>query len=217
VIILLVEEVIVAEPLNRALSAEIDSRPARSVDTAREAIASSRTLHPKIVVIDDALLGGAGANSGRIREVASDIEVVVMGGSGSGTVLAKALDAGCSGLVPKETQLGGLVSAIRDAIASQVRVAPDPMSILPERLRPHRHVPGIDLTPRELEVLHRLATGEATNEIADALFLSVHTVRNHIANTLSKLHARSRLEAVAIATRDDLIRPRATSRAHSLR
>jgi two-component system, NarL family, nitrate/nitrite response regulator NarL len=205
VIILLVEEDSVGAALSRALSVEADSRVLRAVSTEREAIASSQMLHPTVVVIDNGLPDGTSAKARPMKEATPDIEVVMMTGSGCGAVLTEARGAGCSGFVPKETHLSELVSAIRGVVASQVRVAPDPMAVLLEHLRPHPRAPGGDLTPRELEVLHRLAAGETTNEIADALFLSVHTVRNHIANTLSKLHARSRLEAVAIATRDDLI------------
>jgi DNA-binding NarL/FixJ family response regulator len=54
-------------------------------------------------------------------------------------------------------------------------------------------------------VLSLLAGGRATSEIAEDLHLSIHTVRNHVRNILTKLSARTRLEAVAVATRQGLL------------
>ena len=61
------------------------------------------------------------------------------------------------------------------------------------------------MTRRELEVLDLLAAGKGTTEISELLFISAHTVRNHIQNILGKLEAHSRLEAVAFAQRLSLI------------
>lgn len=65
---------------------------------------------------------------------------------------------------------------------------------------PHPH-----LTPRQTEVLRLLEQGRSTKQIADELHLSVETVRNHIRRLLHTLGAHSRLEAVAIAHRGDLV------------
>ncbi len=64
---------------------------------------------------------------------------------------------------------------------------------------------GLGLTDRELQVLRRLAEGKETSQIADALFISIPTVRNHIQHVLRKLRAHSRLEAVAVARKAHLI------------
>ena len=81
---------------------------------------------------------------------------------------------------------------------------------LAAHLRPRPPTLGADLTERELEVLRLLACGASTDEIVDELVISVHTVRNHIRNILTKLQARSRLEAVAVATRIGLLGTTAT-------
>jgi len=61
------------------------------------------------------------------------------------------------------------------------------------------------LTAREIEVLRLLADGTSTRSIADSLFISVTTTRNHIQNILRKLEAHSKLEAVALALRNHLL------------
>jgi len=68
----------------------------------------------------------------------------------------------------------------------------------PPRIQPH-------LTPRQHQVLHLLARGHSTEQIADELKLSVDTVRNHIRLLLRALGAHSRLEAIAVARRDGLM------------
>ena len=61
------------------------------------------------------------------------------------------------------------------------------------------------LTPREREILHMLATGAGTREVADSLRISPTTVRNHVQNILRKLEVHSKLEAVAKAFRHGLV------------
>lgn len=65
--------------------------------------------------------------------------------------------------------------------------------------------PGDVLTRRELEILRMIATGTGTRAVADKLRVSRATVRNHVQNILGKLGAHSRLEAVAMATRQRLL------------
>jgi DNA-binding NarL/FixJ family response regulator len=66
---------------------------------------------------------------------------------------------------------------------------------------PHPH-----LTPRQNEVLHLLAHGRSTAQIAEELHLSTDTVRNHVRRMLRALGAHSRIEALAVAHRDGLLR-----------
>ena len=61
------------------------------------------------------------------------------------------------------------------------------------------------LTGRELEVLRLVAKGMSNREIADDLFISENTVKNHVRNILEKLHLHSRMQAVMYAVRERLI------------
>jgi two-component system NarL family response regulator len=63
-----------------------------------------------------------------------------------------------------------------------------------------------DLTPREREVLDLLATGATNQDIADQLTISLHTVKSHVRNILSKLHAVNRRDAARLAARQGLLR-----------
>lgn len=87
----------------------------------------------------------------------------------------------------------GLVVGVFTAVTRIQRASLAP-AVAPERL-----------TPRQFEILQLIATGTATGEIAQTLHLSRETVRNHVRALLVKLNAKSRLEAVAIARRDNLV------------
>jgi DNA-binding CsgD family transcriptional regulator len=64
------------------------------------------------------------------------------------------------------------------------------------------------LTPRQLEILQLLAHGKSTSQIAEELYLSKTTVRNHVAHVLAKLGAHTRVQAIVAASRSGLIRMR---------
>jgi len=66
--------------------------------------------------------------------------------------------------------------------------------------------PHPELTPRQNEVLHLIAAGHSTAQIADELSISLETTRNHVRRMLHALDAHSRVEALAVAHRDGLLR-----------
>jgi two-component system NarL family response regulator len=66
-------------------------------------------------------------------------------------------------------------------------------------------VPAPRLTDRELQVLKLVAQGMSNREVAEDLFISENTVKNHVRNILEKLHLHSRMEAVVYAVREKLL------------
>jgi DNA-binding NarL/FixJ family response regulator len=70
---------------------------------------------------------------------------------------------------------------------------------------PARRGLGSDLRPRELEVLRMMAAGVPNKVLAEQLFISLNTVRNHVQSILYKLDAHSKLEAVARAVREGVL------------
>lgn len=209
--VLLVEDQdLVAEALRRAIDAEANLHVVGVVGTVRDAVRSARELRPLVVVMDYGLPDGTGVQAARsIKDESPDIEVIMLTGHGSGATLADALDAGCSGFVPKEAHFSELTNAIVSVTAGQVQVPANLMTQLVSHMHARDDVSPDHLTTRELEVLRHLSCGESTKSISAELFLSIHTVRNHIANVMEKLGAKTRLEAVAIAVRSGLIIMRA--------
>jgi DNA-binding NarL/FixJ family response regulator len=176
---------------------------ARDLAHGRRVVAE---LQPDIVVLDVRLPDGSGIEAiGRLRAAVPGVEVVVLTGFADGALLAGALEAGCAGFVSKGGRFDELVSAIEAVAAGQVRVPAQLLDGLVSHLRPRGALIGHDLTAREREILDLLAAGRSTTEMVSELVVSVHTVRNHVRNVLTKLNASSRLEAVAVASRAGLL------------
>ena len=198
---------VVAEGLSMVLGAQPDLEVVGVAGTVAEVCELAASLRPDVVLMDFALPDGDGvAATAAIKLARPEVKVVMLTSFVDVDVLVAAIDAGCSGFVTKHKAGEELTAAVRLAAEGEALVSPDMLARLLPRLRPSYHGVGADLTPREREVLDLLAQGESKEAIAQRLFLSANTVRNHIQNILGKLGAHSRLEAVATATREGLIR-----------
>ena len=96
-------------------------------------------------------------------------------------------------------------------LPSKFKAAEPEASFAPVALEPvntmGRNGNGVYLTPREVEVLQLVAAGRSNVEIADLLFISAHTVSNHVSNVLAKMNASNRAEAAVTASHLGLLRP----------
>lgn len=159
---------------------------------------------PRVVLMDAVLPDGDGAAAApAVRERSPDTVVLVISGSEYPAVINRAIDSGAAGYLSKSQPLADTIGAIRTAAAGGTAFTYD-------QLRRARAAGAADdggLSEREHEVLQLLADGCSTDEIARALSLSVHTVRNHVRNLTDKLDASSRIEAVAIAHRRGMVSP----------
>ena len=197
---------LVADALVRAFEFEPDLEMVGVATSAGGGVELVRRMRPDVVVMDVRLPDGSGIDAtAAIKAEFPDIEVVMLTGFADGAVLARALEAGCSGFVAKEGRFTELIVTVRAVTSGQVHVPPHLLDGLVAHLRPRQSGLGTDLTGRELEVLRLLASGRSTKAMVEELALSVHTVRNHVRNVLAKLRSTSRLEAVAVATRHGLL------------
>lgn len=111
----------------------------------------------------------------------------------------KALSAGASGYLLKNSTRASLIPALRAVAAGQRWIPQEVASRLAARKLFE------ELTPRELEVLQQLAKGRANKEIADVLNISEYTVKGYLKNILGKLHVADRTEAVTAALQRGII------------
>lgn len=190
-----------------ALKDEADIEVVGTASTAEAGLASVRALRPTVVLLDEILPDMDGTVvAERILSISPETAIIILTGLFDEAVVARALEAGCSGYVTKDKPMHDVVSAIRSAAAGEVSVSPALLSRLFRKMRgsptPGR---GENLTPREMEVLRLLAQGLSNNAIAEQLGLSRSTVRNHASSILQKLQAHSELEAVLIGMRQGIV------------
>lgn len=196
-----------AQALVKALEGESDMHVVGMAGNAAQAAAAARELRPDIVLMDYDLPDGTGATATQAVRMESPSSRVVMVTSFSDEqVLIAAIEAGCSGFITKHKAVEEVVNAVRMVYAGEALISPSMLArLLPRLSRSYRGL-GSDLTPREKEVLELLAQGLSNQAIAERLVISPHTVRNHVQNLLTKLHGHSKLEAVANAVREGIIR-----------
>ncbi|HYR61906.1 MAG TPA: response regulator transcription factor [Actinomycetota bacterium] len=200
------DQAMFAEGLVRLIAAEPDLHVVATVDSAAEAVLAARTHEPDVVVMDYRLRGGDGVTATKqIKNERHQTQVVMLTGFADPSVLIAAMDAGCSGFLTKDQALPEVVNTVRRAHAGEAVADPFVLASILPRLRREPGGGGSALTAREREILMQTAQGRTSQDIADQMTLSVHTVRNHLQAVMRKLEAHSRLEAVAKAVRLGLI------------
>lgn len=197
----------VAETLVRALNAEDGMVVVGVAANATEALDAARRHLPDVVVMDFYLSGGInGAEATRLlRSERPEMNVVMLTGASDESIMLEAIEAGCCGFVTKGNAVNELVGAVNAAYAGESVISPAMLVRLLPKIRSRPQGTASKLTHREMEVLGLLAEGHANTIIAERLFVSLHTVRNHVQNIITKLGAHSKLEAVALAAREGLV------------
>lgn len=174
----------------------------------------ARTTSPDVIVLGQHLAAGdAPTTAARLLEASPSSKLVVLSSRGDSRILLDAFEAGCTGYVTTSQSIDDLLTAVRQVHAGEPYV---PTAMLGSLLPRWGAKPiGADLSDRERQVLDGLARGLTNASLAEELILSVHTIRGHVQRVLMKLGAHSRLEAVAIASREGLVSPRSLGRASS--
>jgi DNA-binding NarL/FixJ family response regulator len=152
-----------------------------------------------LVLTDIGLPGKSGIDLiGDVKPVNGKIQFMVLSVYDDAERVFKALKAGASGYILKNTPADKLIEALQDLhrggspMTSQIAR----MVVTTFRDQPQEVNPADNLSLREKEVLDWLSKGYRYQQIADHLFISIETVRTHIRNIYEKLHARNRTEAL---------------------
>jgi DNA-binding NarL/FixJ family response regulator len=178
-----------------------------------EAIALVERRRPDVVLMDIRMpvLDGLEATRRILDAHAGDVSVIVLTTFDADEHVYAALRAGASGFLLKDTPEAQLLDAIRVVAAGEAIMAPAVTRRLIERFAaqgeahgagsttPNSHGSLDELTAREREVLTEVARGRSNAEIADALIVSSHTIKTHVARTLMKLGLRDRVQLVVFA------------------
>lgn len=159
-----------------------------------EAIEAFRTCLPDITLMDLQMphLSGVEAIAQILKEFPAAKVIVLTTYSGD-VQAVRALKAGARGYLLKSSLRKELLGAIRDVMAGRRRIPAEVAGEIAE------HSTDTDLTPREIEILKGVASGNSNKMIAARLSISEETVKTHMKSVLSKLDANDRTHAVTIA------------------
>jgi NarL family two-component system response regulator LiaR len=165
-------------------------------------LANVAAWKPQIVLLDLLMPGGIDGveTAKRLQKAAPAVKIIALTASMDEARMLAVLRAGASGYVRKDADPEILLDAIRTVAAGRTFIDP-----AVARRAAEGPLPGIDLTPREHEVLRQLARGRSNKDIAATLDVSDETVKTHVANLLGKLGAENRGQAIVHAIRRGLV------------
>src|SRR5436190_4570413 len=178
-----------------------------------DGVTKAQDLAPDVVLMDVRMprVGGIEATR-RLADSMPTCKIIMLTVSDEEDDLYEAIKAGATGYLLKEISIEEVADAVRAVMQGQTLISPSMASKLiqefnnlAKRADEKQQVPAPRLTDRELEVLKLVAKGLTNRDIADALYISENTVKNHVRNILEKLHLHSRMEAVVYAVREKLL------------
>ncbi|HEY9668136.1 MAG TPA: response regulator transcription factor [Coleofasciculaceae cyanobacterium] len=202
-ILLVDDQSLIRQGLRALLELEPDLEVIGEADNGQNAIALVETLHPDVVLLDIRmpLMDGV-AVTREIGQRFPNTRVLVLTTFDDEEYVGQALRYGAKGYLLKDTPSEELAAAIRAVDKGYTQLGPGLFEkAIPKAAPPPTSPPPgwEELTPREKEVLRLIAAGASNREIAEALYISEGTVKNHVTRILSQLGLRDRTQAAIVA------------------
>jgi DNA-binding NarL/FixJ family response regulator len=192
------------EGLRAVLSTEDDLTVVGEAGTGEDAVWLADEMHPDVVLMDLRLPGIDGVAATARIVAGSAARVLVLTTYDGDSDVVRALAAGATGYLLKDTPRDELVLGVRRAARGETVLAPPVAARLVTRVR-GPVVPA--LTPRELEVLQYVARGLSNPDIGRALFIGEATVKSHVTRIFEKLEVNDRTAAVTVAIARGILAP----------
>ena len=177
----------------------------------QDAIDQAMSLKPNIVLMDIhmPIMDGIAATE-KVCLQLPDSQVLMLTTFDDESYIIRSLQAGACGYLLKDIPVHDLARAVKLAHAGVYQLAPEVAGKLVGNLKAAGKsktldISGIDLTKRELEVLNLIASGATNREIAEQLFVSQGTVKNHVSSILNRLGLRDRMQAALFAIEHGLV------------
>ena len=188
------------EGIAALISHQADMQLVAEASNGREALDLFRQHRPDITLMDLQMpeMSGIDAMSS-IRGEYPEARIIVLTTHAGDVQVTRALKAGARAYLLKGSLRKELLETIRAVHAGQKRLSSEVAQEIAE------HSSDDALTPREIDVLHLIARGNANKEVASRLSLTEETVKSHVRNILAKLGAHDRTHAVAIGVKRGII------------
>ena len=192
-VLLAEDQAMIREALAALLSFEDDIEVVAQVGRGDEVTPAALASKPDVALLDIEMPGMDGLTAAAALQAAlPSVKIVILTTFGRPGYLRRAMEAGASGFVVKDSPADRLARTIRQVLNGQRVIDPElAAAALSEGASP--------LTPRERDVLAASQDGATIAEIASALYLSEGTVRNYLSACIQKTGARNRTEALRVA------------------
>ncbi|GAA4226492.1 response regulator transcription factor [Actinomadura meridiana] len=212
-VVLADDQELIRTGLRMVIDAAPDLQVVGEAETGTQAVRLVRRLRPEVVVMDIRMPGMDGIEATQMIAAEATARVVMLTTYDDDTNVYASLRAGASGFLVKDMALDDMITAIRVVVAAgDALIAPGVTRRLiaefasrPEPALTPASLPGV--TDRERQVLTLVGRGLSNAELAAELHISPGTAKTHVANLLTKLGARDRVQLVILAYEHRLITP----------
>jgi two-component system, NarL family, response regulator LiaR len=205
-VVLIDHHAIFRRGLSDILDRESDIEVVGEAARTEEGLNRVAEVNPDVVIVAVRLPGVSGIEATRrLLATSSKRRVVMLTASDQPEDVEQAILAGASGYVVKDAGPSEIASAIRAAAAGESHLSPRIAAGVLNRFREEHPSGGLDLTARERPILTQMAEGRSNPEIAEALGISVQTVKGHVSSLMEKLGASNRTQAAVEAVRRGLV------------
>lgn len=200
--------------IREGLAALIDGTPEfssnNSFESCEDMFAEVNDCKPDIILMDINLPGISGIEGvKKVKKLFPEINIIMLTVHEDDKSIFEALMAGATGYLLKTTPPAQIIEALKDANEGgspmNSNIANKVITIMRNSHTKKDLADSIKLSERETDILKKISNGTGYKNIANDLFISIHTVRYHIRNIYGKLQVNSQSEAISIAMRKGLI------------
>jgi two-component system, NarL family, response regulator DevR len=195
--------------MRAAFELEPDITVIGEASNGAEALAKVSVLDPQVILMDVRMEKMGGIEACReIKSCYPAVSILMVTSYTDDDAVISSILAGASGYLLKNVSRAELLRALRLVASGQSLIDPNVAKQTMTRLTTLAQAPGDELTEREREVLTYVARGYTNKQIAETLYMSEKTARNHVSHILEKLGLSRRSEAAAFAVEHKLVLPR---------
>ncbi|WP_279222254.1 response regulator transcription factor [Anaerophilus nitritogenes] len=195
--------------LKQIIELEDDIKVVELAVDGEDTIKKSQKLKPDVILLDINMPNMNGIQAlRRLKDMGTDSKIIMLTIHEDQEYLFETINIGASGYVLKDAESSSLVKAIRDVYLGHSYIHPSLASSLVKEYNKHDKSDDLykkdKLTRREYEVLGLIAEGKNNREIADNLFISEKTVKNHVSNIFRKIEVSDRTQAAIYAYKHNI-------------
>ncbi|WP_078381540.1 response regulator transcription factor [Sutcliffiella halmapala] len=175
--------------------------------SGKAAIELAKKEKPDVILMDLLMEDGTGIDATReIIKFHPTCKIIIITSYYDDEQVFPAIEAGAYSYLLKTARAEDIIRAIEKAVRNEPVIEPKVASKMMDRFRSPSKLPHESLTDREMDVLMCLGDGLTNQEISEALFIGVKTVKTHVSNILSKLEVADRTQAAIYANRHGVLR-----------